>query len=359
MNKDKYKIIFGKRVKVYEPENLRSPRGPSNQVKPIRKAPKVKSLLSSSETYQKKIPKSDLKGLTSKRKTIPKKLSEKWRLRRFRERSKKEIGDQVSLSRTDPLQSEETKTKKRSLRNRIQSGRTHVHTKNPFNVPGQQNKLAISDIIDPRPAQKHQLWISSLTRNRKNSRTNPDGSLLNPYLNMSSFNISDDISHIIPSFSSKVNPNSSRYHLKGDDSNRNSVISQSNFLKNNQSISGIEPDNLSYRFITKDDPNSIFGDIIPDADFQVNLYDNSGGNSTKNQTFNRANRAPGKGDKVIPRFNSSCNTLHYNPSEFSKRIMTHKKNKPSLDVYQLPTSGVVIPKSRHYSQPNNELPGIQ
>ena len=173
---------------------------------------------------------------------------------------------------------------------------------------------------------------------------------------MSSFNISDDISHIIPSFSSKVNQNSSRFHLRGEDSNRNSVISQSNFLKNNQSISAIEPDNLSYRFITKDDRNSIFGDIIPDADFQVNLYDNSVADSAKNQTFARANRRVGKGDKVVPRFNSSCNTLQYNPSEFSKRIMSHKKNKPSLDVHQLPTS-VVVPKSRHFSQPNNEVLG--
>jgi hypothetical protein len=178
---------------------------------------------------------------------------------------------------------------------------------------------------------------------------------------MSSFNISDDISQIIPSFSSKMNALSSRYKIKGDDSNRNSVISQSNFLKNNQSISAIEPDNLSYRFITKDDPSSLFGDIVHDPDLQVNLYDNSIGDSTKIKTVNKEKVKVVKGDKVVPRFNSSCNTLQYNASEFTKKIMSHKKNKPSLDMHPMANiipKNIIIPKSRHFSQPNNELPGI-
>jgi hypothetical protein len=217
--------------------------------------------------------------------------------------------------------------------------------------------MAISDIIEPKPATKHQMWITSLKRKRKSSRTTHDGNLPDPYLNMSSFNISDDISHIIPSFSSKFQGKSFRNQPKGDYSNRESVISQSNFLKNNQSISAIEHDNNSYKFINKDDPNSFLGDMAPDMDFQINLYGSSGGISSTNKTMNKNQKQIE--ERVMPRFNSSCNTLQYNQKEFTKRIMTHKKNNPSLDVHNvecLDPSGVILPKSRHFSQPNNEIP---
>jgi hypothetical protein len=357
MNHEKHKIIFGRRVKVYEPENLKSPRGLHEDKKFNKPKQGVTSLLSSSETYNKKVKKPFTKGLTSKRKTQSKKLPLKWRVRRFTEKSVKELNDKTSLNKTEHQQSMETKTKKMSLRQRTQTNKVYKRNRNPFNSRLKvQPKMAISDIIEPKPVAKHQQWITSLKRNRKSSRTTHDSNIPDPYLNMSSFNISDDISHIIPSFSSKLQ---GRYPIKGDFSNRESVISQSNFLKNNQSISAIEPDNNSYKFINKDDPNSFLGDMAPEMDFQINLYGSSGGISSTNKTMNKNNPKQILEEKIKPRFNSSCNTLQYNQKEFTKRIMTHKKNNPSLDVHNvecLDPSGIIVPKSRHFSQPNNEIP---
>ena len=333
MKRENQKIIFGKRVRVYEPENLKSPRAFYEEDKMRKSEKNLTSLLSSSDTYHKKVPK-QFTGFTSKRKTVPKKLPNKWRLRKFGERSKTEIGDSASKEHLMSME-----TKKRSLRNRTHT----LHPRNPF-ASKPKAKLAISDIIDPKPVEKHQLWISSLTRNRKASQAT---TAVNPYLNMSSFNISDDISHIIPSFSSKMNANSSRRRTKEGDSRKESTISQSNFMKNNQSISAIEPDNLSYRFIHKDDPHSFLGEIAPEMDFHINLYENSAGGSTTSKTFTKGPRLQ---TRKGPRVNSSCNTLQYNPSEFTKRIMSHKKNNPSLDVQ----GGQ---NSRHFSHPNHELPG--
>ena len=335
MKHEKHKMIFGRRVRNYEPDNLKSPRG-FNEADSFRRSQGgVISLLSSSDTYQKKIPRKMVKGLTSKRRTFQRKLPSKWRVRRFTERSNTTI-NKSGYTKNEHLQSMETKTKKRSAWKHSQT-----------TIPP---SLTISDIIQTKPVEKHQMWISSLTRNRKNSRTEGP----NPYLNMSSFNISDDISHIIPSFSSKAR-GKEFYRFKGGSSNRESVISQSNFLKNNQSISAIEPDNHSFRFINKEDPSSFLGDMVPEIDLQINLYEHS-----TDKTMNK--QRPQPNEKITPRFNSSCNTLQYNSNEFSKRVLNHKKNNPSLDVTdtnKYSQSGVLLPKSRHFSQPNNTIPGIK
>ena len=335
MKPEKHKMIFGRRVRNYEPDNLKSPRGFNEADRFGHPKRGVTSLLSSSETHQKKVPRNMAKGLTSKRRTFQRKLPSKWRVRRFTERSNTTINKSIS-SKNEYMQSmeTETKTKKRSLWKHSQT-----------TIPP---SLTISDIIQPKPVEKHQMWISSLTRNRKNSRV--EG--LDPYLNMSSFNISDDISHIIPSFSSKARGKEFQ-RFRGESSNRESVISQSNFLKNNQSISAIEPDNHSYRFIHKDDPSSFLGEMAPEIDLQINLYDHS-----TDKTMSKQH--PGQTEKITPRFNSSCNTLQYSSNEFTKRVMNHKKNNPSLDVTQANKfcqSGGLLPKSRHFSQPNNALPG--
>lgn len=358
MKNEKHKLVFGGRVKVYEPENLKSPRGPENQSRMGKLRPAATSLLSSSDTYHKK---SQPKDLSSKLKNISKILPLKWRVRRFTEQSSQKTQDKPQLNRTEHLQSMETKTEKMSLRNRTQTNAVHGRGRNPFRTRNKfPSKMTISDIIEPKPAARHQLWISSLKRNRKSSRTTADRNAPDPYLNMSSFNISDDISHIIPSFSSKIQPRSFRQPQREESSHRESVISQSNFLKNNQSISAIEPDNLSYRFIHKEDPNSFLGEMAQDVDFQINLYSSSGGMSMTNKTLSKKRTQKSIGEKVIPRFNSSCNTLQYNQSEFTKRILSHKKNNPSLNVHNvecLEPLKVVLPKSRHFSQPNNQLPG--
>lgn len=357
MKPKKHKMIFGRRVLDYEPDNLKSPRALNKHDNYSDYQQANSSLLSSSETYQKKSSRKGGKVLTSKRKTFKRKLPSKWRVRRFTERSNKTINEKNNLNRTQHLQSMETKTKKRSLWNHSQSNIRSSF--NPFNSKTRNSpKLVISDIIGQKPVEKHQLWISSLSRNRNSSRVIGEAGHPDPYLNMSSFNISDDISHIIPSFSSKVRGKEFLQRMKGDSSNRESVISQSNFLKNNQSISAIEPDNHSYRFINKDDPNSFLEEIAPEMDLQINLYENSAGGSTTNKTLNKKMPRASLDEKINPRFNSSCNTLQFNSNEFTKRVMNHKKNNPSLDVTNTPQSRIILPKLRQFSQQNNIISGI-
>lgn len=357
--KKKQKMIFGNSVKVYEPENLRSPKsidlpGPIFESKRVR----INSLLSTDTQKDRCPPEPEdhpilIGSFDRSEKGSPiswkaehseqvkdKTVNLKDSLTQFYKTRNQKKQMKRSSNHTETQQSIDTKTKKISLRRTLNVQLGKGSSKAAFGFQRKKNILTISDIIKPKPAKKHQMWIKSLARNKKNLKTNLDPYLQNPYLNMSSFNISDDISHIIPSFSNKRNsqhttPYESKFDPRRNFSNaqKESVANNSHFLKNNQSISAIEPDDSSYCLVNKKEDNSLLEDLNPTSEFQINLYQRSHSHTKNSLTLSRViNKQPDapKGKTPQEVFNSSCNTLQYN-----KRLVTkkpgHKKNKPSID----------------------------
>ena len=216
----------------------------------------------------------------------------------------------------------DAKTKKRSIGNKNDTDRPSFDSVFEIKPDSTKDKLARSDIIQAKPIKKHQLWISSLAHNQKR-KSSLNNSQMDYYLNMSSFNISDDISHIIPSFSSKMVDKNIKKQNVSFSKIKESVASQSNFMKNNQSISAIDAESSSYNFIENEDPVSFFGDMNQDTDFPIELdqcqYRN---NNNINLTLSKVINNRLKSQKYNHKRNRgtySFNTLQNMQNEFSEQ----------------------------------------
>lgn len=254
------------------------------------------------------------------------------------------------LNKIETLQSMETKTKKRSLRKLRDPINSHT---NSIIKNSEGKKMTVSQIYQPNPLKKHQLWLSSLIKNKKQSIDYHNNSNLNPYLNMSSFNISDDISHIFPSNSNYKNSINSNILKKKSFQNKEINIGNddsygfnNNYLRNNNSISTIEKEDINTDNDFYNTNESFFADINPEKDFliKINQSNDYYPKVINDKEYVTSNAVSIYNDKQnMNSFNKSSNTLRLNNNEFTKRILKcridaqNKHNNNSFSNLQSPS----------------------